>query len=70
MQHPTAAAGIRRFPNDLGKSIGINTAVDGFTYLDPTQLHDYFAADLPVEPAAFMVSNGGLSYEPEATQLK
>jgi PAS domain-containing protein len=27
---------------------------DGFTYLDPAQFHEYFAADLPAEQAAFM----------------
>jgi hypothetical protein len=69
MQHRTAA-GTRRFPNDLGKSIAIKTTVDGFTYLDPTQFHDYFVADLPVEPAAFMASNGGMPYERGATQWK
>jgi len=67
MQHRTAA-GTRRFPNDLGKSIAIKTTVDAFTYLDPTQFHDYFVADLPVEPAAFIASSGGMPYEPGATQ--
>src|SRR3989442_1166451 len=28
--------------------------VDGFTYLDPAQFHEYFAADLSAEQAAFM----------------
>jgi hypothetical protein len=69
MQHRTAT-GIRRLPNDLDKSIGIKTAVDGFTYLDPMQFHDCFVADLPVEPAAFMASNGGMPYKPGATQWK
>jgi pimeloyl-ACP methyl ester carboxylesterase len=27
---------------------------DGFTYLDPAQFHEYFAADVPAELAAFM----------------
>jgi hypothetical protein len=67
MQHRTAA-GTRRFPNDLGKSIAIKTTGDGFTYLDPTQFHDYFVADLPIESAAFIASNGGMPYEPGATQ--
>jgi pimeloyl-ACP methyl ester carboxylesterase len=44
----------RRFPSDLGKSTAIKKTVDGFTYLDPAQFHEYFAADLPAEQAAFM----------------
>jgi hypothetical protein len=51
MQHRTAA-GTRRCPSDLGKSTAIKTMVDEFTYLGPTQFHDYFVADLPVELAA------------------
>ena len=43
----------KRFPSDLSKSGALKTA-DGFSYLDPTQFHEYFAADLPVEQAAFM----------------
>jgi flagellar biosynthesis protein FliQ len=69
MQHRTAA-GTRRFPNDLGKSIAIKTTADGSTYLDPTQFHDYFVAGLPIEPAAFIASNGGMPYELGATQWK
>jgi hypothetical protein len=57
MQHRTAA-GIRRFPIDHGKSIAMKTTVDGFTDLGPIQFHDYFVADLPVEPAASMAWNG------------
>ena len=44
----------KRFPSDLSKSNAIKTTVDGFTYLDPAQFHEYFAADLPAEQAAFM----------------
>ncbi len=44
----------KRFPSDLGKSTAIKTTTDGFTYLDPAQFHEYFAADLPAEQAAFM----------------
>jgi pimeloyl-ACP methyl ester carboxylesterase len=44
----------KRFPSDLSKSTAIKTTTDGFTYLDPAQFHDYFAADLPAEQAAFM----------------
>jgi pimeloyl-ACP methyl ester carboxylesterase len=44
----------KRFPSDLSKSGAIKTTPDGFTYLDPSQFHEYFAADLPTEKAAFM----------------
>ena len=42
------------FPSDLSKSTAIKKTADGFTYLDPSQFHAYFAADLPAEQAAFM----------------
>jgi pimeloyl-ACP methyl ester carboxylesterase len=44
----------KRFPSDLSKSAAINKTADGFTYLDPAQFHEYFAADLSAEQAAFM----------------
>jgi pimeloyl-ACP methyl ester carboxylesterase len=44
----------KRFPSDLSRSGAIKKTADGFTYIDPTQFHEYFAADLPVEQAAFM----------------
>jgi pimeloyl-ACP methyl ester carboxylesterase len=44
----------KRFPSDLSKSTAIKKTPDGFTYLDPTQFHEYFAADLSTEQAAFM----------------
>ena len=44
----------KRFPSDLSKSTAIKKTADGFTYLDPAQFHEYFAADLPEEQAAFM----------------
>ena len=44
----------KRFPSDLSKSTAIKKTTDGFTYLDPAQFHEYFAADLPNEVAAFM----------------
>lgn len=44
----------RRFPSDLSKSTGIKKTADGFTYLDVAQFHEFFAADLPAEQAAFM----------------
>ncbi len=48
------AADGKRFPSDLSKSSAIKTTMDGFTYLDPTPFHEYFAADLPADQAAFM----------------
>ena len=44
----------KRFPSDLSKSTAIKKTADGFTYLDPAQFHEYFAADLSDEQAAFM----------------
>src|SRR6266404_4654761 len=44
----------KRFPSDLSKSTAIKKTADGFTYLDPAQFHEYFAADLPADQAAFM----------------
>src|ERR1700687_2351165 len=44
----------KRFPSDLSKSNAIKKTADGFTYLDPAQFHEYFAADLSPEQAAFM----------------
>jgi pimeloyl-ACP methyl ester carboxylesterase len=44
----------KRFPSDLGKSTAIKKTTDGFTYLNPAQFREYFAADLPAELAAFM----------------
>jgi pimeloyl-ACP methyl ester carboxylesterase len=43
----------KRFPSDLSKSNAIRKTADGFTYLDPEQFHEYFAADLSAEQAAF-----------------
>jgi pimeloyl-ACP methyl ester carboxylesterase len=44
----------KRFPSDLSKSGAIKKTADGFTYLDPAQFHEYFAADLSAEQSAFM----------------
>jgi pimeloyl-ACP methyl ester carboxylesterase len=44
----------KRFPSDLAKSGAIKKTPDGFTYIDPVQFHELFAADLPAEQAAFM----------------
>ena len=42
------------FPSDLSKSTVMKTTADGFTFLDPAQFHDFFAADVPLKQAAFM----------------
>jgi pimeloyl-ACP methyl ester carboxylesterase len=47
----------KRFPSDLSKSGAIMKTPDGFTYLDPSQFHKYFAADLPSDQAAFMAKS-------------
>ena len=52
----------KRFPSDLSKSTAIKKTPDGFTYLDPAQFHQYFAADLPAEQAAFMARSQVLNY--------
>ena len=44
----------KRFPSDLSKSGAIKKTADGFTYLDPAQFHEYFAADVSAEQGAFM----------------
>jgi pimeloyl-ACP methyl ester carboxylesterase len=44
----------KRFPSDLAKSGAIKKTPDGFTYIDPTQFHEYFAADLPAQQTGFM----------------
>jgi pimeloyl-ACP methyl ester carboxylesterase len=44
----------KRFPSDLSKPTAIKKTADGVTYLDPAQFHEYFAADLSAEKAAFM----------------
>jgi pimeloyl-ACP methyl ester carboxylesterase len=44
----------KRFPSDLAKSRAIKKTPDGFTYVDPAQFHELFAADLPGDQAAFM----------------
>jgi pimeloyl-ACP methyl ester carboxylesterase len=44
----------KRFPSDLSKSGALKKTADGFTYIDPAHFHEYFAADLSGEQAAFM----------------
>jgi pimeloyl-ACP methyl ester carboxylesterase len=51
-----------RFPSDLAKSGAIKKTPDGFTYIDPAQFHQLFAADLPADQAAFMARSQVLNY--------
>src|ERR1700723_439206 len=52
----------KRFPSDLSKSGAIKKTADGFTYLDPARFHEYFAADLSAEQAAFMAQSQVLNF--------
>src|SRR5580698_9469772 len=52
----------KRFPSDLAKSGAMKKTPDGFTYLDPAQFHEYFAADLSAEQAAFMARSQVLNF--------
>ncbi len=52
----------KRFPSDLSKSTAIKKTADGFTYLDPAQFHEYFAADLSADQAAFMARSQVLNF--------
>jgi len=45
----------KRFPSELAKSGAIKKTPNGFTYIDPAQFHELFAADLPADQAALMV---------------
>src|SRR5712671_4038087 len=52
----------KRFPSDLAKSGAIKKTPDGFTYIDRAQFHEYFAADLSAEQAAFMARSQVLNF--------
>jgi len=52
----------KRFPSDLAKSGAIKKTSDGFTYIDPTQFHELFAADLPADRAALMAHSQVLNF--------
>jgi pimeloyl-ACP methyl ester carboxylesterase len=52
----------KRFPSDLAKSGAIKKTPDGFTYIDPAQFHELFAADLPNDRAAFMARSQVLNF--------
>jgi pimeloyl-ACP methyl ester carboxylesterase len=47
------ADGGKRIPSDLSRSTAIKRTADGFDYLDPSQFHEYFAADLSAAQAGF-----------------
>ena len=52
----------KRFPSDLAKSGAIKKTPDGFTYIDPAQFHELFAAELQGEQAAFMARSQVLNF--------
>jgi pimeloyl-ACP methyl ester carboxylesterase len=52
----------KRFPSDLAKSGAIKKTPDGFTYIDPAQFRELFAADLPDDRAAFMARSQVLNF--------
>ena len=45
----------KRFPSDLSKAGAIKARPDGFTYLNPDDFASYFAADVPLKEAQFIV---------------
>jgi pimeloyl-ACP methyl ester carboxylesterase len=54
----------KKFPSDLAKSTAIKKTPDGFTYLDPAQFHELFAADLSDAEAAFLAHAQVPNYGP------
>jgi pimeloyl-ACP methyl ester carboxylesterase len=52
----------KRFPSDLAKSRAIKKTPDGFTYIDPEQFHELFAADVPADEAALMARSQVLNF--------
>jgi pimeloyl-ACP methyl ester carboxylesterase len=52
----------KRFPSELAKSGAIKKTPDGFTYIEPAQFHELFAADLPADRAAFMARSQVLNF--------
>jgi pimeloyl-ACP methyl ester carboxylesterase len=52
----------KRFPSDLAKSGAIKMTPDGFTYIDPEQFHELFAADVPADQAALMARSQVLNF--------
>jgi pimeloyl-ACP methyl ester carboxylesterase len=54
--------GGKRFLSDLAKSGAIKKTPDGFTYIELTQFHELFAADIPGDQAAFMARSQVLNF--------
>jgi pimeloyl-ACP methyl ester carboxylesterase len=52
----------KRFPSDLAKSSAIKKTPDGFTYIDPAQFHEFFAADVSGDQAALMARSQVLNF--------
>jgi len=52
----------KRFPSDLAKSGAIHRTPDGFTYVDPAQFHEFFAADLPADESGLMARSQVLNF--------
>jgi pimeloyl-ACP methyl ester carboxylesterase len=52
----------KRFPSDVSKSAAVKKTPDGFTYIDPAQFPEYFAADVLAERAAFMARSQVLNF--------
>ncbi|WP_251106404.1 alpha/beta hydrolase [Alloacidobacterium dinghuense] len=52
----------KRYPSDLAKSGAIKKTPDGFTYINPVQFHELFAADLSDDRAAFMARSQVLNF--------
>ena len=52
----------KRFPSDLTKSGAVKKTPDGFAYIDPARFHEYFAADVPADQAAFMSRSQVLNF--------
>src|SRR6266853_4936853 len=52
----------KRFPSDLAKSGAIKKTPDWFSYIDPEQFHELFAADLPADRAALMARSQVLNF--------
>jgi len=52
----------KRFPSDLAKSGAIKKTSDGFTFIDPVQFHELFAADVPAGQAALMARSQVFNY--------
>jgi pimeloyl-ACP methyl ester carboxylesterase len=59
----------KKFPSDLSKSGAIKKTPDGFTYIDPAQFHDLFAADLSDEQAAFMARSQVFNFADNFTRV-